>query len=211
MPPKFIYFDLGRVLLDFTAERMCRQIGEVAGLDAAAVEEAIFGDGLQAKYELGEISTRAFYDAFCERTGTRPDFEALTLAASDIFEPMPETVALAVSLRRSGCRLGILSNTCEAHWEHVVRQFPQVVEPFRVHALSYRIGAAKPHPAIFLAAAELAGAEPGEIFFTDDTAGHVEGARAAGVDAVHFTSAGQLARELLRRGVVMDEGAGSHP
>jgi putative hydrolase of the HAD superfamily len=71
---------------------------------------------------------------------------------------------------------------------------------FEVHALSYRIGAAKPEPAIFAAAAELAGVAPQEVFFTDDLPRHVAGARAAGFDAVQYTSTPQLVAELRARG-----------
>ncbi len=42
MPPKFIYFDLGKVLVDFSVERMCRQLGQVAGVDADRVAEVVF-------------------------------------------------------------------------------------------------------------------------------------------------------------------------
>ena len=35
--PKFLYFDLGRVLLHFSIERMCRQMADVAGIEPGAV------------------------------------------------------------------------------------------------------------------------------------------------------------------------------
>ena len=39
MSPQFLYFDLGKVLLEFSMPRTFRQIGEVSGLSAARVEE----------------------------------------------------------------------------------------------------------------------------------------------------------------------------
>jgi HAD superfamily hydrolase (TIGR01549 family) len=97
--------------------------------------------------------------------------------------------------------LGVLSNTCQSHWEHCRRKFCILRESFSVYALSYEIHEMKPDAAIFQAAAELAGVAPEQIFFTDDMAGHVAGARAAGVDAVQYVSTPQLAAELRSRGV----------
>ena len=180
MAPKFVYFDLGKVLVDFDVERMYRQIGEVAGIDPARVREVLLEDGLQADYELGNISGEEFHAAFCEKTGTRPDYHALERAASDIFELNVGILPVVAHLKEAGYRLGVLSNTCRSHWEHCRRKFCIVAECFPVCALSYEIHAAKPSAAIFRAAAELAGVEPGEVFFTDDAAQHVAGARAAG-------------------------------
>lgn len=201
MAPKFVYFDLGRVLVDFDLERMYRQVGEVAGIEPARVREVLFGDGLQADCELGKISGEEFHAAFCERTGTRPDYHALERAASDIFELNVGIVPVVAHLDEAGYRLGVLSNTCRSHWEHCRRKFRIVAECFPVCALSYEIHAAKPSAAVFRAAAELAGVEPEAIFFADDTAGHVAGARAAGFDAVEYRSPRQLAAELRSRGL----------
>jgi hypothetical protein len=53
MPPKFIYFDLGNVLLFFDHALGCRQMAAVAGLAEAQIRAAIFDSGLQWKYECG--------------------------------------------------------------------------------------------------------------------------------------------------------------
>jgi glucose-1-phosphatase len=85
MPPAFLYFDLGKVLVDFSVERMCRQMGEVSGIEPERVREAVFASGLQMDYETGRTSSREFYDRFCRLTGTCSDYDALTLAGRDIF------------------------------------------------------------------------------------------------------------------------------
>jgi glucose-1-phosphatase len=199
MQPKFLYFDLGRVLVDFSVERMLTQIGTVAGIAAEDVRAAIFGGGLMRQYESGRLSDRQFYEAFCAATACRPDYDALAAAASEIFELNLPMLPLVAQLRQTGYPMGILSNTCQPHWEHCRRRYRIVAEAFTVFALSYRIGAIKPEPAIFRAAAELAGVRPEEIFFVDDLAEHVIGAQAAGFDAVQFTTAAALAEELRQR------------
>jgi len=199
--PKFLYFDLGMVLVTFSVRRMCQQMADVTGLAPERVQEALFDGQIQHRYEMGQIATREFYEAFCQATHTRADFDRLLAAASDIFEIHAPTLPVVAQLRQAGHRLGILSNTCEAHWEHCLGRYRVLAECFDVYALSYRTGTTKPDVAIFRAAAEMAGVDPQEIFYTDDLAGHIAGARSAGFDAVQFTTAANLAEELRRRGV----------
>lgn len=200
-PPKFLYFDLGIVLVDFSIERMFRQMADVSGADPDRVREVLFGTELQRQYELGRISGGEFYDAFCRQTGTRPDYDALLHAGNDIFELNLSMVPIVAQLGQAGHRIGVLSNTCEGHWEHCRRRFRILDEAFEVRVLSYRVGALKPDAEIFHAAAESAGVEPQEIFFVDDVAGHVAGAKAAGFDAVQYTSAAEYVMELRARGI----------
>ena len=204
MRPTFLYFDLGRVLINFDIKKMLKQIAEVSGVGPEKVREVLFGSGLQVKYESGRIDCREFHAIFSEAAGSRPDFEALRHAASDIFELNVGVVPIVAQLRAAGHRMGILSNTCRAHWEHCRRRFPSIIGLFNVHALSYRLKAVKPDAAIFHAAADLAGVRAEEILFVDDMPGHVEGAKAAGFDAVQYTSAPQLAADLRARGVLFN-------
>ena len=201
MPPRFLYFDLGNVILNFSIDRMLSQVADTAGVSVETAQGLLFEDGLQRRLETGEMSTREFYDEFCSRTGTAPDFDALCHAASAMFEVNAEIVPVVANLRQAGYPLGILSNTCEAHWQHCLKRYRILTADFSAFALSYEVGAMKPDPAIFNAAVSHAGVPREEVFFTDDLAENVEGAKAAGLDAVHFVGARQLVDELRARGV----------
>lgn len=198
---QFLYFDLGNVLVNFTVERMLRQVAGVAGVDAERVREVVFDAGLQTDFETGRITPRQFYDDFCRETGTRPDYQTLEFAASDIFELNVPILPVLTRLAQAGWPIGILSNTCETHWEHCFRRFAILPSLFGTYALSYRIGTMKPDAAIFQAAAKFSGRRPEEIFYIDDMPQHVEGAKAVGFDAVQYTGAPQLCDELRRRGL----------
>ncbi len=200
MTPKFIYFDLGKVLVDFSFERMCRQMGETAGIEPRQVE-AVLAAGLQADYEIGRLDSRAAHEVFCRQTGTRADYEAFSQACNDIFAPIDSMLPVVAQLCHAGHRLGVLSNTCEGHWNHCLYRYNMLRELFSVYALSFEIGAVKPETAIFLKAAELAGCQPGEIFYADDMPGHVAGARSVGFDAVVYESTPQIVEELRKRDV----------
>jgi FMN phosphatase YigB (HAD superfamily) len=202
MPPKFIYFDLGNVLLFFDHALGCRQMAAVAGLAEARVREAIFDSGLQWKYECGQVTSRQFYDEFCQRTGARPDYDALAHAAGAIFTINSSITPVVAQLFAAGHRLGLLSNTCEMHWDYFASgRYSLVPEIFETVILSFRVGTMKPDAKIYAAAAEAARVRPEDIFFTDDTPGHVAAAQAFGFDAVHFTDTPTLVRELRKRGV----------
>ena len=79
-----------------------------------------------------------------------------------------------------------------------------VAELFPVHVLSCDLGAAKPDLEIYRVAAQRAAVSPSEIFFVDDLAENVNGALAAGFDAVQYVSMGQLAADLRERGVPLN-------
>jgi HAD superfamily hydrolase (TIGR01509 family) len=204
MHPKFFYFDLGNVMVDFAVAQMLRQMGDVAGIEPAQVLAVVMESGLQRQYELGQLSMREFYEGFCAQIRKRPDFDALMRASNEIFSLNPAVAEVVRALHRSGYRLGILSNTCPNHWEYCMQQFPVLRECFAVPVLSYEVHARKPDAAIFQVAAELAGHAPHEIFFTDDILEHVVGARAVGFDAVQYTSAPELIAEVRKRGVLFE-------
>ncbi len=206
MPCSFIYFDMGKVLLEFSHDQMCRQMAAEAGCSEEAVRRAVFdggNDSLHRRIERGEWSPDQAYRHFCEATGTSPDQAALEHAASDMFAPMDDSVRLVESLHEAGCRLGVLSNTNYYDWRFVSDgRYPFLTRCFEAHVLSFEVGVMKPDAAIYAEAVRRAGVPAGEVFFTDDRPENVEGARLAGLDAVLFKSAEQIERELAQRGVV---------
>jgi glucose-1-phosphatase len=212
MPTNFLYFDLGKVILEFSHERMCNQMAEASQTTTDVVRSFVFGDpeSLAAliRYETGHISTDEFFDEFCRITKTSPNREQLAMAAADIFSPIEPMQRLLAKLAAAGNRMAILSNTNPVQWEHLVAgQFPVVAfgKPtcaFQWAILSYQVGVMKPEPGIYTAAIEKAGVEPREIFFTDDRLENIEGAKALGIDAVQFVDAEQLAADLRARGVL---------
>ncbi|MEQ8788565.1 MAG: HAD family phosphatase [Pirellulaceae bacterium] len=202
MPPRFLYFDLGKVLLQFDHHLACRQMAEAAGVDRQLVWKVAFEGPLFVDYERGDVSSDEYYQRFCAATGSRPDREALQRAGSDIFWLNAPTAAIVTQLKLSGQRMGILSNTNEAHWQFIDRGHYGILnDRWEQYALSFRLRSMKPEPEIYRAAAEMARVSPREIFFVDDRPDNVEGALRAGFDAVQYTTAAALAADLHRRGV----------
>ena len=211
MPPKILYFDLGKVLVEFSHERMCNQMADVAGTTPERVRNALFGDteSLAAliRYETGHITTDEFFDHFCESTGTTPDRKLLEAAVCDIFSPIEPMWELVSRLAAAGNRLAVLSNTNRLQWEFISDgHYPlfamgQPTNAFAWAILSYEVEAMKPGRAIYDAAIERAGVAAQEVFFTDDRLENVEGALAAGIDAVQFVDCDGLIAQLRERDV----------
>jgi len=200
MPPKFLYFDMGNVLLSFSHEQAAAQIAAVAGISYERAWQIVFDEGLQEQYERGTINWGQFYHLFCLAADCSPDPALLDDAASAIFKESPGIVSLLMKLRTGGQRMGVLSNTSPSHWRHVTKQFPFLTELLCEYALSYELGAMKPDEAVYAAAEELAGVSGPEIFFTDDRAENVAAAQSRGWDAVLFASPLKLQADLAARG-----------
>jgi putative hydrolase of the HAD superfamily len=206
MTPQFLYFDMGNVLLRFSHEREAEQMARVIGVAPERAWQIVFDEGLHWQFERGEITEDEFYDRFLKQAGLDPgdptlDRAALDLAANDIFELNVPIVPLCGHLVMAGYRLGVLSNTSAPHWRHCTARFSMLTTLFSVHAVSFRLGAMKPDRLAFERAAELAGARPEDIFFTDDRDENVAAAREVGYDAVLFESVSQLNEALRQRGV----------
>ena len=114
---QFLYFDLGKVLLDFDHQKACEQLAIVLGTTAETIWNDVFHSGQQWKYERGELTTLELHRWLCDQYSVEATLEDVAHAAGNIFEPMEETIQLAEELAAAGHRLGILSNTCDCHWE----------------------------------------------------------------------------------------------
>ncbi|MGD9127006.1 MAG: HAD-IA family hydrolase, partial [Planctomycetia bacterium] len=109
------------------------------------------------------------------------------------------TQEIVAWLRRLKYQLGILSNTCDCHWEYCRRKFTWIDDHFDVHITSHQVGAMKPDPKIYRAAADQSGHPPEKILFIDDLLANVEGARHFGFDAIHYTDGPALESALRER------------
>lgn len=204
--PRFVYLDLGNVIVTFDRVRALRNIERLTGGDAETLGHALVSNRLSERLERGDLDWEGFHREFSLVTGTHSDPEALALAYSDMFELSIGMLPVIAGLERAGCRIGILSNTCGVHWNHIVgRSFGILPGNFEPIVLSHEVGLMKPDSGIFDHAAARAGVDPADIFFADDLPQHVTAARQAGWDAVVFDVAGRgplaLATALEARGV----------
>ncbi len=200
--PSFLYFDLGNVIAPFDVQRACRQMAEVLAISAESIRQQIIDGPIQVAYETGKLTTDDFLEEICRLTNSSPDRRVLLDAYNNMFELAEPVVGLIQGLRNVGYRVGLLSNTCEAHWRFCAEErFPVLRQLFDVQILSYEVQAMKPDRRIYEAAAQAARTPAEQIFFTDDRQENIDGARRAGFDAVLYETWEGLIEALAIRGV----------
>ena len=203
--PRVICFDLGNVLVHFDHGIGCKEIARLTGIDPDRVHQILFDTSLQVDYETGRLSCEEVATRFNAAAGTRLEPERFVAAISDIFWLNPQIVPMVVQLRLAGYPLGILSNTCAGHWEHIRRKFPLVDRHFAFHVLSFEEGVMKPDPQSYRRMIERAGCPAEQILFLDDRVENVMAAQACGIEAAPFHNVCELTRWLDQKGIRVNE------
>jgi len=102
-------------------------------------------------------------------------------AAADMFIPNPHILPVLERIRDMGIPMGLLSNTCEAHWNWICElDFPQLRGWFAPIILSYEVRSMKPDAHIYSEAQRRSGHDAPGIFSPTDRAENVEAGKKAG-------------------------------
>ncbi len=202
----FVYFDLGNVLARFSVDRACRNLAARWPVSPEEVRRVIWTEKVQDRFEHGFEDDESFATIVRNGLGLHvdecPTDELLDLL-SDMFDPIVEMESVVHDVRESGCKLGILSNTCNAHWRWLMRaSYPSLGGRFDVVVLSYEEGVMKPHAKIYELAELKAAVLPEQILFFDDREENVQAAKDAGWDAHLFIDAAGAREVLKSRGVL---------
>jgi FMN phosphatase YigB (HAD superfamily) len=200
---EYMYFDLGNVLVHFDATIACKNLGKLLGIDSQRVHEGLYGSGIEEAYERGELSNEQFAQRMREELSADFATDDFLREMSAMFVPNKAIGQVLDSLRECGLTLGVLSNTCWAHWNWIQQQgWNEATGWYRDAVLSYEVGAMKPDPLIYQEATRLAGVKPNQIFFADDREENVVGALQAGWNAHVFTNVESLLAAMREAGVV---------
>ena len=206
---EFVYFDLGNVLWTFEESLACNNVADLLGRPSQAVRAAIYDTDLQTKFEHGKISAGGFVKTLKAELGVDTSIaDPMILdASSNMFEPIESMVPVLRSVRDSGTKLGLLSNTCHSHWDWLQRQSHDLMTGrFDAIVLSFEVNSMKPDDQIYRAAELACGVDAPKILFLDDRAENVQAALRRGWQAVQCTGKatvdgkeGELAIDALRR------------
>jgi putative hydrolase of the HAD superfamily len=203
---KAVIFDLGGVIVPFDFGPAYERMQAWSGLGREEIRARLTDQGLAASFERGELSPDQFRAELNSRLATSISQDQFVEMWTSIFTPGKTLVTeeLIASLA-ARYRVLLLSNTTATHYEWLASRTPHF-RHMHDFVLSFAVGAVKPQAEIYAEAIRRAQCAPGECFFTDDVMAYVEGARAAGIDAVQFTSEEQLRRDLAERGVTSSAG-----
>lgn len=195
-----IYFDLGKVIVDFDYGVAAQKLLEVTPLPLPEIVAVLSDAELIHDYETGKLSSPEYYRRVCQRLQMEVSMQAFQGLWGSMFLPQPLlSESLLVHLKEK-YRLILLSNTNEIHFEYVAARYP-ILDHIEERLLSYQVGCMKPDPRIFELAIQRAGVAPSKIFFTDDRSENIEAASQTGIQAVRFESERQLIDEMRQRGI----------
>ena len=182
-----IIFDIGNVLLDFDYMKEFRKLFSEEMAETIA-NISIRKSEVWVEMDRGVLS----YDEAVELIiqGAPHLANEIRLAVKELYDNVdsfPYAVDWVKQLKEKGYRIYILSNYGEKPFAD-----SKVHMPFLQHVngqlISYEIREVKPNAAIYQAICDRFTIEPGEAVFIDDSAANIAGAKAFGLNTIHFTS-----------------------
>jgi putative hydrolase of the HAD superfamily len=171
---------------------------EVLGEAMRALTEE---DGENPLYALerGEVTEADFLERLTgglePLLGHRPHLHRFREVYFEALNPNPPMIELMRELKAGGKRMAMLTNNVR-EWEPVWRSMLPVDEIFETVVDSGFVGARKPEARIYELTLERLGLPGGACLFIDDLLPNIEGARAAGLAAVHFRDNDQAIPEI---------------
>lgn len=200
MNPSIVVFDIGGVLVDWQPH--LAWIEELGSADAvAAFMERI---DFKTRNARGDGGAR-FSDMAAELTD--PDDrrrleEYVSLYTKTVMNPVPGTWEVLDQLKACGTPLHAITNWSAETWPEGLKAHPRLGEVFDVTVVSGQEGVMKPDARIFEILCTRADVAPSDCVFIDDGLHNVDGARAAGMDGIHFRGADALEAALRDRGLL---------
>ncbi len=196
-----VVFDLGGVLIDWNPRHLYRKL-----LPDDASVEAFLAEVCTPDWNHQQDAGRTVAEAVAELSVRHPDRAGLVAAYYGRWEEMlggaiEEAVAVLEELDAAGVPLYALTNWSRETFPIARRRFG-FLERFRGIVVSGEERAAKPDPRIYRALLERYQLDPAACLFIDDVARNAEGARAAGMQAIVYTSAAELRRQLAAGGIL---------
>ena len=191
-----VVFDIGNVLLDWDARRVYRPLG-MSDDEIAAFFERVDFHGWNLEQDRG----RSFAEGVDELAQRFPSDRALitrydTHWTDSVVGPIQGTVEILQSLIDQDVPVHAITNFSAEKYAGERERFP-FLNQFGVTVVSGAEKCIKPDPAIYNTLLARAGLAAERTVFIDDSLPNVEGARAVGMHAIHFTTPSDL-REALR-------------
>jgi glucose-1-phosphatase len=196
-----LLFDLGRVVLDISFDRVMACWAGHAGCTAAELTARFVVNDSFKHHEIGRIDDTAFFANLRQSLGIGITDAQFLEGWNSIFTGEMPGIAPLLSSAARRMPLYAFSNTNPAHVAHFSRAYAEVLSHFREVFLSSSIGLRKPDAEAYDHVVKAIGVPASRILFFDDSAANIEGARARGLSAIHVTSTDDVARALTALGI----------
>jgi putative hydrolase of the HAD superfamily len=194
-----VVFDIGDVLCGFRPEARLGALASSSRLSEVTIQAAIWDSGLDAAADAGAFSFEECVAQVLVRLEGRIGVDDLLEAWAGAFPVNSVVIDLASRLH---VRRSAFSNNGPLLEECMRRGIVDLGLQFQPVVFAWRIKELKPHRAAFEHAAIQIGTPVGELLLVDDSIANVEGAIAAGWQAVHFTNVERLSSDLVDLGLM---------
>jgi 2-haloacid dehalogenase len=197
---RHIVFDIGKVLIHYDPDLPFSRL-----IPDADERRWFFDNVCTSAWNIEQDRGRAWEEAEAELLSAHPDHEEnIRNFRSHWHEMVPhahdDSVALMERLIDTGQDVTLLTNWAADTFIEARSRFPFLDRP-RGITVSGEIRAIKPDRAIYDHHATVFSLDPSATLFIDDSQENVDGARAAGWQAVLFTDARTLEADLERFGI----------
>ena len=201
VPPELVLFDLDGVLVHYDRARRVEHLADSLGCSALHVTDALFGSGLESRYDNGELDTTQYLELLGLALGTRVERDAWAAARGTAMRIDTGCVELLERVARQA-EVAILTNNGPLLGEVLPELLPALFPRFAGRVLcSATLGGSKPAPHVYLHALAQLRHAPHATLFLDDNADNVDGARAAGLHAERVPAPGEFAAILAAYGL----------
>ena len=200
MTVKAVVFDIGAVLVDWQPH--------LAWMDELGSREVVdaFMDRIDFKFRnLRGDAGESFKDLAAELDDPEDSarLEAyVSRYAATVPDTVPGTWEILDRLKAQGTPVHAITNWSAETWPIGVEVHPRLGEVFGVTVVSGQEKVVKPDARIFQVLCDRAGLAAEDCVFIDDGLHNVAGAKAVGMDAIHFTDAASLEVALQDRGLL---------
>lgn len=179
-----ILFDFGGVIAEEGFRNGLAGLAQEQGLSVEDLPQQGMAAVYDSGFVLGKGTEGEFWALLRRRCGLKGEDDALTQRMLQGFVLRPWMLELVKSMHRQGYVTGILSD--QTDWLDRLNARDHFYTVFDHIFNSYYLGKGKQDGSLFADVAERLQVAPGKIVFVDDSAGNVQRAQAAGLQAIHY-------------------------
>ena len=194
-----VVFDIGAVLVDWHPHlAWSDELGDAgakAFLERIRFEKLNFACDGGARF--GDAAALIEDPEDAARLGTYVERYAMTVPSK-----ITGTWDCLYKLKARGVPVHAITNWSAETWPEGLKVHPELGEVFGTTIVSGQVGLLKPSAEIYRLLCSEAGVAPEQCVFIDDGLHNCIGARAAGMDTIHFTGPDALNAALVARGLI---------
>ena len=183
-PTRALIFDLGGVLIEFDFKRAFSAWKDISRLSLEELQRSFRFDEMYEQHERGEITASRYFAHLRDKLALADDLDRIAQGWNAIFSAEIGPTLRLIAAVRANIPCYAFTNTNQSHQETWMRMFPAVATSFEKVFASHEIGLRKPELRAFAYIANELDLPVDELLFFDDLQENVDGAKAAGLQAV---------------------------